>query len=104
MTKKEFIYQGTLGGPGLSGYAYRADLYCRDCGGDIYHDIAPEIAPLLRDTDDPRFSDSDVCPQPIYFGESEYEEHCTSCGVYLYGESEDEEITDGMGHDDFDDC
>jgi hypothetical protein len=96
MTKTEFIREGTLGGPGLDGYAYCADVYCVDCGEKIYTEIAKAVAPTLADTDDPLFSDSETCPQPIFFGESDSPQHCSDCGEYLYGErseaNEDSEV------------
>jgi len=90
MTKREFIFEATKGGPGLDGYAYAADVYCVDCGRKIIREIAPKLAPGIEDTDDAAFSDSDQVPQPIFFGESDSEEHCADCGEYLYGPMEED--------------
>lgn len=89
MTKSEFVRLCTLGGPGLDGYAYRAAVYCDNCGEAIVREIAATVAPQLSDTSDPLFSDSETCPQPIFFGESDCPEHCDHCGAYLYGESDE---------------
>ena len=89
MDRQEFIDEYGKGGPGLDGYAFRADVYCIDCGEKIIEEIADEIAPKLTGTDDPMFSDSETCPQPIFFGESDYAQHCGDCGEYLYGENEE---------------
>jgi len=90
MDAKEFVRECTLGGPGLDGYAYNASVYCVDCGEDIVRSIAPTVAPKLSGSDDPMFSDSETCPQPIFFGESpDCAQHCDDCGAYLYGENEE---------------
>lgn len=76
MTKCE----AKLGGPGLDGYAYCADVYCPDCGRAIIDDIDAQILGdqyLSRSTEH--------CPQPIFFGESDTAQHCADCGKYLYG-------------------
>lgn len=83
METQEFVKQCTMGGPGLDGYTYRAAMYCIDCGREIVQEIATTIAPTIKDTCDPLFSDSETCPQPIFFGESEVEEHCDNCGQEL---------------------
>ena len=85
MTPNDLIYQGTLGGPGLSGYSYQASVYCIGCGEAIYNDIATEVAHKLSGTDDPRFSNGEVVPQPIFFGEHEVAQFCAECDHYLYG-------------------
>ena len=84
MTKENLINEATLGGPGLDGYSYRADIYCVDCGEDIIDKIADKVAPQLEDTNNPLFSDSETLPQPIFFGEADCEQHCGSCGEFLY--------------------
>ena len=80
------------GGPGLDGYAYCADVYCVDCGRNIIRDRYAEMERDRNAThfDWDSFRDSDELPQPIFFGESEYEQHCADCGEYLYGESDAE--------------
>ena len=72
-----------MGGPGLDGYAYQADVYCVDCGRDIIRK-GPELIDELA------FQDSEETPQPIFFGESDSAQHCAECGEYLYGEDEPE--------------
>lgn len=94
MKASELIREGTLGGPGLDGYAYNADVYCVDCGERIYREIAAKVAPTLAGTDDPLFSDSETVPQPVFFGESDCAQHCGQCGEYLYGPQDDEESED----------
>jgi len=89
MKRATFIREATLGGPGLDGYAYQADVYCVDCGRAIIEEIASAIVPRLRSLDD-FFRDSELVPQPIFFGESDTAEHCGDCGEYLYGPKEEE--------------
>ena len=74
----------------VDGYAYRAETYCRECGEKIYRRIAAVVAPKLAGTGDPLFSDSETCPQPIFFGESDYACHCGDCGEYMYGQDQDD--------------
>ena len=78
LTARELL----LGGPGLDGYAYQADVYCPSCAESI-------VALLSRRGQLPRTweeaSDSERCPMPIFFGESDYAQHCADCGEYLYG-------------------
>jgi hypothetical protein len=74
MTRDELL----LGGPGLDGYTYCADVYCIGCGQDI-------IAKLPDEVDDLDADDSDHVPQPIFFGEHEIAQYCAACGEYLYG-------------------
>lgn len=94
MRPKDLIREGTLGGPGLDGYAYNADVYCVGCGETIYREIADEVAPKLTGVEDPLFSDSETVPQPIFFGESDSAQNCAECGAFLYGpeEYEPEEV------------
>jgi ribosomal protein S27AE len=93
MEAQEFVRECTMGGPGLDGYAYNADTYCIPCGEAIAREIAAKVAPTLTGTDDPLFSDSETCPQPIFFGEHpDRAVHCGECGEYLYGTDESEEI------------
>ena len=75
-----------LGGPGHDGYAYNADVYCVDCGQAIIRELYAEGAYNQGDS-----GTTDEFPQPIFFGESDYAQHCGECGEYLYGESEEEE-------------
>lgn len=84
MKTTELIRQATLGGPGLDGYSYRADVYCVECGEKIIGETADKVAPQLENTDNPLFSDSETLPQPIFFGEADCEQHCGSCGEFLY--------------------
>lgn len=86
------LWDALLGGPGLDGYAYRADVYCAPCGQAITREVFerfPEGVP------DPLAQDSDELPQPVFFGESDTEQHCGDCGEYLYG-GEEERRRGGM--------
>jgi len=78
-----------LGGPGLDGYAWQADVYCVDCGREITRKVfeARSGAPVPF----PEAGDSDTLPQPIFFGESDGAQHCADCGEYLYGDGEGDE-------------
>lgn len=84
MREQDLIRAATLGGPGLDGYSYQADIYCVDCGEDIIETLADKVAPQLENTDNPLFSDSEVLPQPVFFGEADDKQHCGSCGEFLY--------------------
>ena len=79
MTAEHLYYRHDLfkGGPGLQGYAYRADIYCEDCIKEVFTDEGP--------WDESEFMDSTIVPQPIFFGEHEEPQHCAQCGEYLYG-------------------
>ena len=79
-----------MGGPGLDGYAYQADVYCVSCGRAIIRAVYESWPHCAMDSLD--FQDSETIPQPIFFGESpDYPQHCGDCGEYLYGEDEDED-------------
>jgi hypothetical protein len=67
------------GGPGLDGYSYHAANYCVADG----QDIAREVLANGRRVDWLTFQDSEEVPQPIFFGESDSEEHCDKCGELL---------------------
>ena len=90
MKPADFMRENTLGGPGLDGYAYRADVYCVACGEAITRAIASSMAPRINGIDDPTFQDSEQVPQPIFFGESDSAERCAGCEAFLYGEEEEE--------------
>jgi ribosomal protein S27E len=78
MKKRDML----LGGPGLDGYTFRAEAYCRQCGQAL-------IEALPRDDYcDTESLDSEVVPVPIFFGEADTAQHCGDCGEYLYGETE----------------
>jgi len=79
------VYQATLGGPGLDGYAYNADTYCIDCGLAITRDILYSGESGIKSTSDTAFRDSEVIPCPIFFGESDRAVYCSHCGEYMYG-------------------
>ena len=68
-----------LGGPGLDGYAYKAAIYCVDCGRGIIENLD------LSELNEATVIDSSDCPQPVFFGESDTAEHCDACGEYCYG-------------------
>ena len=91
MTRDEFIEEASKGGPGLDGYAFSASVYCPGCGEKIIEEIADDVAPKLSGTDDPSFRDSEVVPQPIFFGEADSAMNCEDCGEYLYGENPKED-------------
>ena len=80
MKRADLVNEATKGGPGLSGYAYQAALYCVDCGEAIVDRIAKDVAPRLSGVDDPLFSDSDTLPQPVWY---EAEGICDECGEVL---------------------
>lgn len=73
-----------LGGPGLDGYAYRADTYCVTCGYKIIEDLPK------NEFTDLEAGDTEQVPCPIFFGESDVAQHCADCGDYMYGEQEGE--------------
>lgn len=75
LTRQEAL----LGGPGLDGYAYCADVYCVPCGREIIQKVPQAVF------SDSRALDSDHLPQPIFFGDADHEQHCAECGYYLYG-------------------
>lgn len=80
MNKRDML----LGGPGLDGYTFNADVYCIECGRAL-------IQALPREQyDDVDARDSEQVPQPIFFGEHEIAQHCGECGEYLYGPQEEE--------------
>jgi hypothetical protein len=88
MTDPKYTVECALdGGPGLDGYAYNADIYCVPCGQALIEAVF-KVKPEM---DELEFNDSAECPQPIFFGESDYAEHCGGCGAYLYGEQEESE-------------
>lgn len=84
MKKEDFIEETLKGGPGLDGYAYNAAAYCPKCAEKIIREIARAVSPKLSGTDDPLFSDSETCPQPIFFGEADSKQYCDLCGEFLY--------------------
>lgn len=78
-----------MGGPGLDGYAFRADVYCVDCGRKAIREVFAELP--NGEIDDLLFQDSETVPQPIFFGEADCAQHCGDCGEYLYGTEESED-------------
>jgi hypothetical protein len=88
MTARKYTIDDAMGGgPGLDGYAYSADIYCEACGEALIE----QVFELKPEMDELEFNDSEECPQPIFFGESDGPQHCGACGRYLYGEDEAEE-------------
>lgn len=79
------IKDALMGGPGLNGYTYRADTYCVPCGREIICSLFAPPRVINGEISDLAFTDSDALPQPIFFGESDFAQHCGSCGIYLYG-------------------
>lgn len=78
MTLRELL----MGGPGLNGYAYKADTYCVECARTI---IQEQVAPFLHAIPEYLHTDTDHVPQPIFFGDTDRAVHCCHCGEYLYG-------------------
>lgn len=76
-------------GPGLDGYAFRADVLCVECGEDavrrVFADRNGEPIPY------PDCQNSETLPQPIFFGESDTAQHCGTCAEHLYGPAEEPE-------------
>lgn len=71
-----------LGGPGLDGYTYNADVYCVACGQEITRRVFAQFPNGILW---PFAQDSETVPQPIFFGESpDSPQHCGECGEYLY--------------------
>jgi hypothetical protein len=88
----DFLSESMLGGPGLDGYTYDADVICSDCAENVMRDRARAF--LLEHpegVEDPAWRDSEEWPQPIFFGEADTAQHCGACEVYLYGPEEAEE-------------
>ena len=84
--KKKSLGQSLLGGPGHSGYAYKADVYCVECGQTIIMELYQADYAKLES------GDTDDSPQPIFFGESpDCEQHCAKCHEYMYGESSEQD-------------
>lgn len=79
MTETYGIKDALLGGPGLDGYSYRADVYCIADGRRLIENIFRIGTRLDWQT----FTDSERVPQPIFFGESDYPEQCATCGELL---------------------
>jgi hypothetical protein len=89
MNKRDML----LGGPGLDGYAYCADVYCVPCGQRMIEALPREKYGELE------ARDSDTVPQPIFFGEADTAQHCGECGEYMYGQEPDPfACTDPAGH------
>jgi hypothetical protein len=80
MTKTDMM----LGGPGLDGYTYCADVYCVPCAHEIIRTLPREVYSDLE------ARDSDAVPCPIFFGEADTAQHCGDCGEYLYGPQGDD--------------
>lgn len=90
--KESKLDAATMGGPGLDGYAYCADVYCVACGEAICEELDRAGKLADPDTDWTSFCDSDCQPQPIFFGESpDCEQYCGECGAYMYGEDSEED-------------
>jgi hypothetical protein len=71
-----------LGGPGLDGYVYMGEAYCPRCGQNIVRDLhAKGELPATLD----ECADSERCPCPIFFGDTDRAVHCGNCGEYMYG-------------------
>lgn len=99
MNRADFIAEASLGGPGLDGFAYCAEVYCPECGRGIIREIAPKVAPTISGVGDCYFYDSETVPQPIFFGESDSAQYCAECGEFMYGteETEGEETDENEG-------
>jgi len=85
------LREALLGGPGLDGYAFNADVYCVDCGREIIR----ECFRGAESIEEPFNCDSETLPRPIFFGESpDCAQHCGNCQEYLYGEDPEEPEAD----------
>lgn len=82
MTDTLTLHEALMGGPGLDGYVFEADVYCVECGQQLVRDV---LEPLGGVIEFPDAGDSDTLPQPIFFGESDTAQHCGECSEYLYG-------------------
>lgn len=80
-----------LGGPGLDGYAYCADVYCIQCGQERTREVFKEYP---NGIEYPLAQDSETVPQPIFYGESDQVEICGDCGELLYGPLGTERVDD----------
>lgn len=72
-----------MSGPGHDGYIYQGDVYCIDCGKAIIEEVFRRRR--YKPMGWTEFRDSEILPQPIFFGESDSPQHCAQCGEYLYG-------------------
>lgn len=86
------LREALLGGPGLDGYAFNAEILCVDCGQDairaVFNALAAKQnigAETVSIDEEPFDQDTDTLPQPVFFGESDSAEHCGKCGCYCYG-------------------
>lgn len=77
------LEQMLLGGPGLDGYAFNADIYCVDCGQGIIREVME--TEYREGIPYPDAGDSETIPLPVFFGESDSAQHCRHCAKYLYG-------------------
>jgi hypothetical protein len=76
------LTEALKGGPGLRAYVYDAELYCVECGQDHLRRLFKRFPNGILA---PFASDSDLLPQPVFFGEHEEPQYCDKCAVYLYG-------------------
>jgi hypothetical protein len=95
------LHEMLLGGPGLDGYTFNADVYCVDCSkglienlfavhlGDSLYMENPTAPAEEQSMIDYLARDSEVMPQPIFFGESDHAQYCADCSEYLYGKDGD---------------
>ena len=107
---KNTLEDALMGGPGLDAYAFCADLYCIACGKQIMADLWEKSLKASRNDlgekiqepgwDDSEFEDSEILPQPVFFGESDGEQYCANCEDYLYGGDPDEGDPDEGDPDD----
>ena len=86
MVEQYVLKDAIMGGPGLRGYAYRADVLCVACSHNTIKTLWSQrmfsSAPYWELSE---FQDSNVLPQPMFFPESGTKEHCGVCDRYLYG-------------------
>jgi len=78
--------------PGFDGFAFQADVWCLDCIIEMAnHGDFDQSAAKVANQDNPIWQDSEILPQPIFFGESDHKQCCNSCAESLYGPDEEDE-------------
>lgn len=89
--RARLLRDATMGGPGHDGYAFQADVYCKECGRKICREIVASYPDHSLTDHSELPCDTNDFPMPIFFGESDTAQHCAECGEYLYGNETFEE-------------